>query len=410
MDALLAPLVGDKTVTLRQIERRLMLSSDMPGLTLSSTITAGSQRGGTVLIIDGQHRPVTGFLTVDNLLSRELGRLSFGIGIDFNSVLGAGETIYLRASGLPNTGRKTSVLDPTPRNRALAAGFALPLGTDGLNISAEYTDARLAPRYDGTRPGIASQFERLSARVQYPLVRSRALTLGSELALDVQRERVRIFDPVDLPLSEDRQRVLRAGLDLVSRLPGGGYVVASVKGAVGLDIFNARSADEASPILPLSRAGSDAAFQKLEFGLDAVQPIVPDLSLAITGRAQSGLGQAMSNAEQFGIATARGISPLPSGLIQGDSGHLVRGELRGSLQIARTVPPVSPYIFGAHGSVLLDQPTFFERRRTDASAYGVGARLTLPAGITASTEYGRASTDVLADSTDRLTFSIIAQF
>ncbi|MCA1197287.1 hypothetical protein K9B35_04855 [Sphingomonas sp. R647] len=410
VDAVLEPLVGDKTITLAQIERRLMLASDVPGLTLSSTIATGSQPGGTVLIIEGRHRPVTGFLTFDNLLSRELGRLSFGFGVDFNSVLGAGETIYLRASGLPNTGRKTSVLDPTPRNRALAAGFALPLGSDGLNVSAEYTDARLAPRYDSARPGIASHFERLSARVQYPLVRSRSLTVGSELSLDVQSERVRIFDPVDLPVSEDRQRVLRAGLDLVSRLPGGGYVVASVKGSVGLDILNARSAKEASAILPLSRAGSDAAFQKLEFALDAVQPLVPDLSLAITARAQSSLGQAMSNAEQFGIATARGISPLPSGLIQGDSGHVVRGELRALLQIARTVPPVSPYIFGAQGSVLLEEPSFFERRRTDASVYGVGARITLPAGVTASAEYGRASTDLFAGSTDRLTFSIIAQF
>ncbi|MCA1197284.1 hypothetical protein K9B35_04840 [Sphingomonas sp. R647] len=69
----------------------------------------------------------------------------------------------------------------------------------------------------------------------------------------------------------------------------------------------------------------------------------------------------------------------------------------------RTVPPVLPLISGAQGGVFLNRPTFFERRRTDASA-------TLPAGVTASGEYGRASTDVLAGSTDRLTFSIIAQF
>jgi hypothetical protein len=75
-----------------------------------------------------------------------------------------------------------------------------------------------------------------------------------------------------------------------------------------------------------------------------------------------------------------------------------------------TVSPALPHISGAQGSASLKQSTVFERRRIDASAFGVAARLTLPAGLTASAEYGRASTDVLAGSTDRLTFSIIAQF
>ncbi|MDV3455893.1 ShlB/FhaC/HecB family hemolysin secretion/activation protein [Sphingomonas sp. HF-S4] len=410
VDALLAPLIGRKDVTLAQIERRLTLAGDVPGLTLSSTIAAGTQFGGTVLIIEGRHRPVSGFLTFDNLLSRDLGRISFGLGVNFNSVLGAGETIYLRASGLPNTGHGTSVLDPTPRNRALAAGIALPLGSDGLSLTTEYTDARLAPRHEAALPGIASHFERLSVRLQYPLARSRSFTLGSDLGLDVQRERVRIFDPANLALSEDRQRVLRGGVDLFARLPGGGYVAGSVKGSFGLDVFNARSAADATPILPLSRAGADASFEKLEFGLDAGQPLASNLSLDIKARAQAGLGQAMSNAEQFGIATSGGISPLPAGLIQGDSGYLLRGELRAPFDLAKIGARLAPYVFGARGGVRLEQPTVFERRRTDASAYGIGARLALPAGITASAEYGRAHIERVSGTANRVTFSVIAQF
>lgn len=410
-EALLASLVGRKDVTLAEIERSLALASDIPGLTLSSTIAAGTQFGGTVLVIEGRHRPVTGFLTFDNLLADDLGRTSFGLGIDFNSVLGMGETIYLRASGLPNTGNGTSVLDPTPRNRALAAGVVLPLGNDGLSLTTEYTDARLAPRHAAALPGIASRFERLSLRLQYPLLRSRGFTLGTDLGLDVQRERVRIFDPATLPLSEDRQRVLRGGVDLFVRLPGGGYTVASVKGSFGLDIFNARSAADANPLLPLSRAGSDASFEKLEFAVDIGQPLAQNLSFDLKARAQLGLGQAMSNAEQFGIATLSGISPLPAGSIQGDSGYVVRGELRAPFALGKPgIIQLSPYVFGAHGGVRLEQPTALERRRTDASAYGIGARLALPRGITASAEYGRAHIERVRGTADRITFSLIAQF
>lgn len=145
--ALLVGLAGRHDVTLGAIERRLTLAGDVPGVTLRSTLAAGVQPGGTVLAIDATWRPVSVFATIDNTLPDALGRAAYGIGADFNAVLGAGELIYLRASGLPNTGRETSILDPTPRNRALAAGIVLPLGHDGLTLTVEGTDARTAPRH-----------------------------------------------------------------------------------------------------------------------------------------------------------------------------------------------------------------------------------------------------------------------
>lgn len=44
------------------------------------------------------------FASVENSLPETLGRDSYGIGANFNSVLGAGELIYVRAFGHPATG------------------------------------------------------------------------------------------------------------------------------------------------------------------------------------------------------------------------------------------------------------------------------------------------------------------
>lgn len=415
--AVLAPLAGRSDVTQGEIERRLLLAADTPGTTLRSTLSAGSKPGATVLLVEASYRPVAGFVTLDNTLPGALGRDAFGVGLDFNSVFGRGETIYLRASGLPNTGRETSVLDPTPRNRALAGGVIAPIGNDGLTVNVEVTDARTAPRHAANLPGFGSRFTRLSGRVRYPFVRSRALTISGEATFDAQNERVRIISPLVLPLSLDRLRVARVAGDLSAYLPGGGIASARAEASFGLDVLGARSDGGASALLPVSRAGADASFQKLEISGSIDQPLAEHLALSVRARAQTSFGQVMANAEQIGIARTDGISPLPSGLVQGDAGYVGRAELRipFAFSLVSAGAQIAPYGFGAAGGVRFENPSVFERRSTDVYALGGGVRVAGAArdgspGLSASVEYGRAYLDRLGRNPDRVTFTVVAQF
>jgi len=215
----LAPLVGVRDITMTAIERGLLLAADLPGVTLRSTLMAGRAEGATVLLVEAQQRQMEGFFSLDNTLPSSLGRVSMGLGLSLNSVLGFGETIYVRASGLPSGGGDTGVLDTTPRDRALALGAIMPVGADGLTFNLEATDARTAPRHDATQPGFASRFQRLSGRLGYPLVRSRALTASADLAFDAQDERVQLIDPMVAPLSLDRLRIVRGAGALLATLP-----------------------------------------------------------------------------------------------------------------------------------------------------------------------------------------------
>ena len=413
--AILRPLAGLSGVTLVGLERKLLLAADLPGLTLRSTLAAGSKPGATILVIEATQQPVTGFVSLDNTLADALGHLAFGIGVNFNSVMGAGETIYLRASGLPNTTDHTGFLDPTPRYRALAGGFIVPLGHDGLTFNLEGTDARTAPRHDSAFPGFGSKFQRVSARLRYPVVRRRALTLFAEAAFDVQDERVRIIDPVVLPLNLDKLRIARVAGDLRAALPGGGTATVRLQASFGIDGLGARNAGTA--LLPLSRAGEKVDFHKLEFNAAIEQPLAAHLVLALRGRAQTSFGEVMGNSEQIGIATLDAISALPSGTVQGDAGYVVRGELKAPFgaRLGTGFGQLAPYGFGSYGQVRFEELTVFERRTTDAHAYGAGLRLAASTGdgnpgISGSVEYGRAHLEGLGGTDDRISFTLVTQF
>ncbi len=413
---ILAPLEGSEAPTMAEIERRVLLAGDTPGVRLRSTLAAGSKPGATLLVIEAHYRPVELTLTAGNSLSESLGRESYGIGFNFNSVLGLGESIYLRANGLPTLGRETSFLHPTPRNRSLAGGIVLPLGRNGLNVNVELTDARTSPRHLATQPGVTSRFRRAAFRLNYPLIRSRSTNVVLRGVFDMQDERVSIYTPAQLPLSYDDLRVLRGGADASFLFGNGGNARLSGMLSLGIDALGARSAADAHALLPLSRAGADADFQKAELEFGLVQPVAQHLHLALNGAAQTSFGKPLLNSEQFGLARTDGISPAPQGTLQGDAGYLLRGEVRAPFvwPLDDGSAAFAPYAFGATGGIRLEQPTLFERATTKAHSYGLGARLSFggdsgsPA-ISAGLEYGHADVQGLSDD-DRLTFYIYTQF
>ena len=115
VEAVPAPLIGQKGIANATIERQVLLAGDLPGAVLRSTLSKGSEAGGSVLTIEARYKPVIASATVDNRLSEELGRYSTGIGVDFNSPFGLGEQFYVRASGAPRLDAENGFFFPTRR-------------------------------------------------------------------------------------------------------------------------------------------------------------------------------------------------------------------------------------------------------------------------------------------------------
>jgi hemolysin activation/secretion protein len=376
ISAVAASLVGKRGITLREIERRLLLAGDTPGVILRSTLSAGKEQGAAVLVLEGRYQPVTAQATFDNTLSAALGRWIVGAGLDVNSVTGLGELLYLRAAGYPSTGGDDGLFKRRPRNRTLAAGVVVPLGLDGLSFNIEATDARTTPlATNGIQT--ASEFDRASFRLRYPWVRSRDLNLNSEVAYDAQDEKQLLNVAGDyVALSLDRLRVLRFNNDGNYIAPWGGLFAGRITPSFGLSGLGARSAADATALLPLSRQGADANFQKLEAFVSYSQTLIDHLAVDLRVRAQTSFNKPLLRSEQFGIAYAAGLSSFDAGSLQGDSGYVVRGEIQSPwfVPITSGAFVLAPYVFGAKGEVHLVNPTAVEVPTIQASSYGAGLR------------------------------------
>ncbi len=404
----LQPLVGKPGVKISQIERKLLLASDMPGLTMRSTLVPGSEPGMSILAVEGDYRPLGVTLGFNNLQSDGLGREALSLGFNFNGNLGLGETIYLRASGDPSDG----YFDKRPRNRVLAAGVVAPLGNDGLSLNVEGVDARTAGNVPINRPRFASHFQRLSTRLSYPFVLTRSTRLTGTVAFDVANEDITLIEPTQFGVSRDRLRVARLGGDFATAFAGGGQMNAAMELSQGLNIPGARSAADATPTLPLSRAGADADFTVLNVSAGIDLPFAQHIAGRLRGSAQTSFGYALVNSESFGIAHGDAISTLSQGTLQGDTGYAVRAELQFPFSVTTQNIYFAPYVFGANGRVLLKQPSALERRDTMAWAYGAGVRLAGNDGARwgLNAEYGAAEVDGIAGAPGRFSLSIQLSF
>lgn len=402
IEAVLAPIIGRKQVRLTEIERALLLAGDTPGVLMKSTLAAGTQPGGSVLIIEARHKLVTGSFTIDNTLGSSLGGVNPALSLQLNSALGQGEQIYAQAGGdLFATGSGNYVA-PRPTNRQLAAGVVLPLGADGwsANIEAIRTDSAPNP---SAGQQFYSTFERFSGRLKYAIIRSRAFNLSNEAAVDVEQEQLASIAPTYAPLSLDRLRVLRDTTDISGTTPWGAFLSGRLIASFGLNALGARSAADATPALPLSRQGADASFSKLEISTHYSQLLMEHLGVDAFARAQTSFGKPLLRSEQIGLVGPNGISGFDAGTFQGDSGIVGRAELSSpwTVDLTSGAATVSPYAFGDIGAVWLLQPTAVERRRTTAGSLGLGLRLGA-----APNPAGSARTNDLSGILDQATLSL----
>ena len=452
--AVLAPLVGRRGLSMAEIERRLLLAGDTPGVVLRTTLAGGSAPGASVLVVEARYKPVTGSATLDNSMTTALGTYNLSLTSSFNSLSGHGELVYLQAGGAFWGGTGSGDIDvgyfaEYPRNRSLAAGITLPIGLDGLTLNFEGTDSRATPQ--STVPGLVStsEFQRFATRLRYPVIRGRDLTVNLNGAFDFQNESVSLIVPLTQQLSMDQLRIARAGTDFTWFLPpafgglplSGGLLTGGVLASFGIDGLGARDAPPLDSLLaPLSRQGAQPDFQKLEAWLAFNQPLAEHLTLDLRGSAQTSFNTPLPQSELFELASPQALSTFDVGQLQGDSGFVVRSELQFPFSIPLSLPftwlsvpaqqgsglppesgpsrggmLVSPYGFGAYGIAYIAQPTALETASYAANAYGIGVRIGAAPqssfnAAALTLEFGRYGGTAGLPSGERFTFSTSIQF
>lgn len=217
VQARLASLIGKRHVTLAEIERRLILASDIPGLVLSSTIARGTAPGGTLLVLEATWSPIAGTFGFDNRLPPSLGNWELNGALAVNSPLGYGEQLYGAASTGYNLGK---VFDATTPMQLLGVGAVLPLGVDGLKINPEYTNSVTRPAPVPGAPPDVGYYQRFDLRASYPLILTRAQALTFQATYEWAQEHL---SPIgfDTDIYDDQYNVARLQLEDHLRLPYG---------------------------------------------------------------------------------------------------------------------------------------------------------------------------------------------
>jgi hemolysin activation/secretion protein len=375
----MASLVGQRHITLDEIERRLLTAGDVPGLQLRSTLARGATPGGALLVLEGTHQLVTGTVSVDDLLPASLGTWSYGANVALNSPFGFGEQFYASASAGGNPGL---IFSPTSPLRVLGAGIVLPLGLDGWTINPEYTYSRTNPKVPIGGLANIGHFSRFALRTSYPLIRTRTQTFILTGAFEYISQSISL--PLfDTDLDRDSYGVLRAGAAYESALPWWNETLqasATLSHGTG-----GRSAtDAATSGVPLSRQGAGPLFYKANIDAHVTQPLPEGFRVDLIGRGQTSFGKPLLISEQLSLDGPSAVSAYPSGSLNVDEGGTLRAEMSRPFAIQGFVFPMvlSPYGFGAFGSGLLHDPTVAEVAVVHAGAVGVGIRsdINMPAG------------------------------
>lgn len=366
IDRLTSGLVNKRGLTKAELERQLLLAGDVPGTALKSALAAGQEPGSTIIGLAPEYQKVTGFVGFSNSSSSKLGSLSLDMGVDANSVLGFGETLYARMSGAPQ-----AILSSDPRSRIVAFGAVVPLGYDGTSANLEFTASDTTP--DDPAAPTRSDFDRLSLRVIHPFIRGRQFNLSGQVSLDLQRDKQVIVGGATV--YEDRLSVLRFGTNLSYLHSDNSFSTAGLILSQGINGLGARSAATAAASgTPLSRAGADADFTKLSGSFSHSRALSDKVSLSAFGRFQTSFGNPLPGSEQMGIVGPSELSAFDGGSLKGDSGLVLRAEISTRLEANFGKVPLrlNPYIFVAGGVAHLAQPTALERAKTSGFAYGIG--------------------------------------
>jgi len=307
-----------KPIDLATIERLLLILNDTPGVTATSVLQQGSELGASEMLVT-LDRPSTVFQTsINNSNSLILGPWTYGVNAIINRPLGLPGALSLggAVSG--------------PGFGATQSGnmrYSMGIGSHGLVASAGVLVALAHPGASLIPLNVRNRLVSVSARLRYPLIRSRARSLYLEGGLALSRS---LTDILGQRISEDRETVGDIGLTFQEARLLNGSITATANVFRGLRILGASDRSALRP----SVAGFNPNFTRLTFSLQRQQNLVPRVGALVAVQGQYS-GSKLLSGETIafgGPAIGRGYDPST---IIGDRGIGGVVELRYDLPLAK---------------------------------------------------------------------------
>ena len=353
--ALLRPLVNKHWLRFSELERRLMLAGDTPGVQIRSAIATGRQEGGVRLIIEATSHVVSGSLSADNNLSPAFRGREGSVQLALNSPFGLGEQAYVLLSGDPALSVE-SIGRNAPR-RVIAAGLSVPLGVQGLKATAEATQSITQPL--GGLFTTRDVFTRYAFRLTEPFIRKRTQDLNLTLSYEHMVEQ-QTAPQFGVALFDDRYRLFRAAVSYDRQMPN---AVLNLGATLTVGDGDQPGAGH------LSRAAATPNFVKAEFSGAYAHTLPAGFQSQLQVRGQVILSGGEPTSELFILDGSQSLSPFTSGAITADKGIVARAALTHPFSLDGGRLTLTPGLYGAEGrgGFLVSTPYDVTR----ANAYGL---------------------------------------
>ena len=350
LQATISPLQSGQVIGQTELDRALLLLSDIPGVIVAATLKPGETVGTSDLLVNTAPGPaVSGNVVLDNYGNRFTGRARIGATLNVINPLRHGD--ILTVSGLSsgagmNYGR---------------IGYESLLNGRGTRLGGAYS----ALRYTLGEP-LASLNANGTARIQslwakHPLVRSRDVNLYGQ----IQYDRLQLRDHIDASVIRNDRHLNNWTLSLAGDARDAflsnavsSWNVGWTSGRVGFDDTAAQLADAGS-------AKTQGNFSKLNVNLARLQSLGPSNGLYLAFSSQ----WANTNLDPSQKMSAGGpytVRAYDTGAVSGDTGYLGSIELRhnlgagwgGQLQAvafvdrARVTVNKNPWVAGTNSATL----------------------------------------------------------
>jgi hemolysin activation/secretion protein len=357
------------------LDRALLLTDDLPGVSVAGTLAPGAQDGETALVLQTTDEPfIYGDIGLDNTGARATGSNRFTANLNINSPGGRGELLnlnMLHAQG-SNYGR---------------VALTVPDGYNGLRLGV--SASAMSYKVIGSSPSIIDlQIQGRSSSLgldwSYPLVRARLHNLYFSGGLENKgfqsdNRNSNAADPKSY--SDYETDSLRLGLsgNRFDTLAGGGANSASVQWLWGrLTAMQAHSQIDSI----------ERSHNKLSYSASRQQTITPAHALLLTLQGQHAT-QVLDSSEKFYIGGASTVRAYPASELGGDRGQVLTAEWRW-----RMSPAVVLSAFADHGRVVSLPATASDQQTSlNLNGRGISASWQGPRGISARLTWSHRNGD-----------------
>lgn len=302
---------GD-TVGIEPLESRLLLLSDLPGVSVKSTLTPGGSVGASDLIVEiTANRLLSGDVEADNFGSRYTGEYRFGGLLNVNTPFGRGDVASLRS---------LTSADGFGYGRA-----AYQLQFSRTTVGAAYTvlDYELGEEFKSLEAHGTAKIASVYAR--YPLIRLRRNNLSLVGSIDSKRFR----DELDVtsPTTVTRKQADVAMISLLGdrkdAVGGGGVNSYSLTWTSGhLELKDALAAGAVS-----SAARASGHYDKFGLSFQRLQRVTSSFSFYGSLQAQW-TSNLLDVSERLGLGGATSVRAYPEGEGYADKGYIATAEGR----------------------------------------------------------------------------------